>query len=203
MSDENIETPESTLKSLKEEAESLGLEVHHRASEETIQNQINAYYAEQFKAQQEKAESPEPVAANIPDQPIKAKTAKEFAQERFAKRKAHARAMRRVRVTCMNPARKKEQGALVSTGSAKIGKIAKFIPFDRPWYVPNMLINMLEEAKHSVFYDVPDGQGGNIRKSRLVNTYAIEYLDPLTDEELKELAQRQRMRSQDERAAAA
>jgi hypothetical protein len=44
-----------------------------------------------------------------------------------------------------------------------------------------------------MFSTTKDSHGVDVVKSRLVKTYAIEELKPLTEKEMKELAQRQAM----------
>jgi hypothetical protein len=93
----------------------------------------------------------------------------------------------------MDPDRREHQGAVYSVGSSKLGKIAKYVPFNTPWYVPKAIVEVMQEAKFSTHHNVPDGMGGTVKKSTLAPAYNIEILPDLTEDELKELAQRQAM----------
>lgn len=193
-------------KELVKQAKELGIEVHHRWNNETITNKINSELAELYKANLEaaqaqvdsleeetQAEVPQE-APTLPKRPVRALTKAEFREADFQRRKRDAQRLIRVRVACMDPDRRKHPGAVYSTGSSKMGKIAKYVPFNVPWYVPKAIVEILKEAKFSTYYEVPDGNGGMRAESRLIPTYSVEILPDLTENELKELAQQQAMR---------
>ena len=120
---------------------------------------------------------------------------KQFQEEQLALRKANAGKLVRVRVTCMNPAKKEWDGEIISVGSAKIGTYKKFVKFNAEdgWHIPHIIYQYLKEKKCSIFQTVIDAKGQKIRKSKLVNEFSIEVLPPLTKEELKQLAIQQAM----------
>ena len=122
-------------------------------------------------------------------------TEKEFKEEEFRLRKQNAGKLVRVRVTCMNPAKKDWDGEIISVGSAKIGTYKKFVKFNTEdgWHIPHIIYEYLKEKKCSIFITVVDQKGQKVRKAKLVNEFSIEVLPVLTKEELKELAQRQAM----------
>jgi len=122
-------------------------------------------------------------------------TEKEFKEEEFRLRKQNAGKLVRVRVTCMNPAKKDWDGEIISVGSAKIGTYKKFVKFNTEdgWHIPHIIYEYLKEKKCSIFITVVDQKGQKVRKAKLVNEFSIEVLPALTKEELKELAQRQAM----------
>lgn len=197
---------DTTLKQLRKEAEDLGLTVHHRANEETIQNLINAELAKRFRNQEvEAAEEVEaatdeieqdvPVEAPVrPSHKIRAKTAAEIRQDLIAQRRNKAAALVRIRVQCMDPNKREYEGDVFSAGNAKIGSFKKYIPFNGvDWHAPRIIVDVLKGKKCSQHRNVPDGQGGYRRESFLTNAYSVEELPPLTPEELQELARKQAM----------
>ena len=101
----------------------------------------------------------------------------------------------RVRITCMNPAKKEWEGEIITVSNSVIGTIRKYIPFnaDDGWHVPQAILNMLNERMCQVFNSVPDGKGNMVRKGKLVKEFSIEVLPDLTPSELYDLAQRQSM----------
>lgn len=101
----------------------------------------------------------------------------------------------RVRITCMNPAKKEWEGEIITVSNSVIGTIKKYIPFnaDDGWHIPQVILNMLNERMCQVFNSVPDGKGNMVRKGKLVKEFSIEVLPDLTPSELHDLAQRQSM----------
>lgn len=99
----------------------------------------------------------------------------------------------RVRISCMDPAKKSWTGEIFTTGNSKIATVRKMVPYEKPFHVPQIILNMIRQRKHQLFYDFRLPNGKDERRSRLVNTFSVEVLDPLTEKELHELKQRQLM----------
>ena len=101
----------------------------------------------------------------------------------------------RIRVTCMNPAKKEWEGEIITVGNSAVGTLKKYIPFnaDEGWHVPNIMYEALKERQCQVFVSTKTKNGVTIRQGKLIKEFAIEVLPPLTEEELKDLAQRQAM----------
>ena len=95
----------------------------------------------------------------------------------------------------MNPAKAEWDGEIFVAGNSLIGSIKKFVPFnaDDGWHVPNIILQMLRERQCQIFVTEKDSRGNKIRKGKLIREFAIEVLEPLTEEELHDLAQRQAM----------
>lgn len=107
--------------------------------------------------------------------------------------KADALRLIRIRLQCMNPAKKEWEGEIISVGNSVVGTVKKYIPFnaDEGWHVPKMLFDYLNEKQCQVFVTVKDARGNSIRKGKLIKEFAIDVLPPLTEGELKEMARRQ------------
>ena len=101
----------------------------------------------------------------------------------------------RCRITCMNPHKKNWTGEIVSVGSARAGTYKKLIPFnlEEPYHLPKMIFDFLKEKKCRIGTTVRMPNGQEVNRYKLVNEYALEVLDPLSPEELEDLAQRQAM----------
>ena len=76
-----------------------------------------------------------------------------------------------------------------------VGTFKKYVPFnaDEGWHVPRIIYEQLKDRECQVFTTVRDSRGNSTRKGKLIKEFAIEVLPNLTEEEIKELAQRQAM----------
>jgi len=97
-----------------------------------------------------------------------------------------------VRIIAHNnsPLMKEWQGEIL-TASNDLGTWRKYVQFDVEWHVPTIILNLMREKKYSHFYSKKNSEGQTIRKVRMLPTYNIELLEPLTKEELKDLAKLQ------------
>ena len=174
-----------TLQLARDRAVELGIKVHHRANEATIRKAIESHLAKEV-------ETDPGIKRNAPAfGKGKVMNRKEFLQEELSRRKRSVGALKRIRVTCMNPTKSDWDGEVLSVGSATMGTWKKFVPFNgKPYHVPQMIYDMLKERKCTIFTTVRE-RGQNFKKPELINEFAIHDLEPLTQAELKELAQRQ------------
>lgn len=118
----------------------------------------------------------------------------ESVAERRLRMKRHANELIRIRVTCMDPAKKEWEGEIIGAGNNLVGTLSKFVPFgiDDAWHVPRIMYNVLRDRMAQIFITVTDPVSKQkIRKGKLIKAFAIDVLDPLTPEEIQELAARQ------------
>lgn len=109
------------------------------------------------------------------------------------RKRNHALALIRVNLTCMNPAKREWDGEIFTVGNGLIGSISKFVPFNTEdgWHIPRIMYNMLRDRECQIFVTITDERRNKVRKGKMIKEFAISVLDPLTPEELKELADRQ------------
>lgn len=108
--------------------------------------------------------------------------------------KRHANELIRIRVTCMNPAKKEWEGEIIGAGNNLVGTLSKYVPFgaEDGWHVPRIMYNVLRDRQAQIFITVTDPiSKQKVRKGKLIKEFAIEVLEPLTSDELAELAARQ------------
>ncbi|MFW9600935.1 MAG: hypothetical protein ACMV1B_01275 [Prevotella sp.] len=163
---------EQELEMLKTRASLLGVKYHPSISVDKLREKIDAL------------DSTEDVVTKVPSE-----------EEKRITLIREANKLVRVRITCMNPAKKEWEGEIITVSNSVIGTIRKYIPFnaDDGWHVPKAILNMLDERMCQVFNSVPDGKGNMVRKGKLVKEFSIEVLPDLTPSELHDLAQRQSM----------
>lgn len=107
----------------------------------------------------------------------------------------HERHMKliRIRVTCMNPAKKELKGEFFTVANKHLGNVTKFVPFgeatENGYHVPEIIYKMMQRRKYVSITTVKDkGTGYERQNKTLVREFAIEVLPPLTESELQSLA---------------
>ena len=76
----------------------------------------------------------------------------------------------------------------------------KYVAFDIEYHIPRIIYNYMKEKEYIQFVKVKDKKGNTNTTSRLAKEFNIEILPQLTEQELKELAQRQAMAAGDANA---
>jgi len=188
---EDFETTEvevDELAMLKQRADIMGIKYHPNIKLESLKAKINDKL-EGITEDQADEEVETIIAANGATP-----TAKESADQARINRKHEALKLVRIRVACMNPVKANMKGDIFSVGNAELGMLKKFVPFnaEQGWHVPNLILQELKDKKFVSHYTVKVGNK-TVNKNKLVPEYSIEILDPLTPEELKDLANRQLM----------
>jgi hypothetical protein len=174
------ELEKAELEAAKSQATALGVSYHPSIGLEKLQEKIASAIEEN--------EAP----AEIVEAPVKAAKKLSEAEIKLAVRKK-ATALHRVIITSMNPNKSQWQGEVFTTGNAAVPTIKRMVPFGVEWHVEDMLLNMIEERQFQSF-STKKGPGGTVvNTSGLIKEFAVNRLAPLTEKEIKELAQRQAM----------
>ena len=171
------------LDALKARANLLGVKFHPSISLEKLREKVNAAVTSDGAAtSEEEAKDP-------------AEPKQETIGEKRKRLKTEALKLVRIRLTCLNPAKKEWEGEIITVGNSLIGSVKKFVPFnaDDGWHVPHVIYQQLKERQCQIFQTATDARGNKVRKGKLIKEFAIEVLPPLTKEELEELARRQAM----------
>ncbi len=166
--------------SLKKRADLMGISYHPSIGVEKLREKL--------------ATALNPSAAKEEETPVAAPVvAKETDGQRRLRKKQEASELIRIRVTCMNPAKKEWAGEIFTVSNATVGTFKKYIPFnaDEGWHVPRIIYNQLVARQCQVFVNKKDGRGNTSRTGKLIKEFAIEVMPSLTPEELHDLAQRQ------------
>lgn len=99
----------------------------------------------------------------------------------------------RVNIMCMDPMKKEYEGEIFQASNSVVGTVKKMVPFNTDFHVPQILLNGIREARFQTFVERKDAKGRVAKEGKLMPTYAVNVLEPLSEKELKELAQRQAM----------
>jgi len=198
------------LQILKDRAEKMGMSYHPKIGLETLRNKINAKLqgndapAEpdvSINVDSAKPGTEETVIATIPEVPklseaqIASKKENVILTPRERRRQKIESATRlvRVRISCMNPNKKAWEGEIITVSNSAVGSLKKYIPFNNEegWHIPYMMFLHLKERQCQIFVQKRNHRGQKVMQPKLIKEFAIELMDDLTAEELKDLGQRQ------------
>lgn len=174
------ESPAEALAALKTRADRLGIQYHPSIGYEKLSEKVTAALTAAT------TEQPQQPKAVVMDQT-------ETLNEKRARKKREAFKLTRIRITCMNPAKREWEGEIFTGGNDEVGSVTKYVPFnnDEGWHVPQILLNIIQDRQCQVFHSVRQPNGTSVRKSKIIKEFAVEILDQLTPEEIKDLALRQ------------
>lgn len=182
--DQEVEILQDELATLKARADKLGISYHPSIGLEKLRDKVIAALADV------------PLASDDLVAPVVAPAVEVESEGARRKRMKNASLeLIRIRVTCMNPAKKEWDGEILTVGNRLVGTVKKFVPFnaDAGWHVPRIMLDMMQARQCQVFTTLKSAHGVSIRQGKLIKEFAIEILDPLTTDELHDLAQRQAM----------
>lgn len=186
-------TPDE-LTLLKETADELRIKYHPNIGLEALREKIEAYHNEP------KADEPADIGAT-PEELIAGYQESQRANlsPSQLRNEAYKECNRLVRVVvnCMNPTKRDWPGEMIEVSNSLVGTFKKFIPFNNAagYHIPHIIFQALKERKCQIFVNGTDSNGNPTKRAKLISEFAVEVLDPLTEAELKELAQRQLMAS--------
>ena len=99
----------------------------------------------------------------------------------------------RVVVTPNDPTMVNYPGLIFSVGASGLNNgrmIKKFVPFNNEegWHVPQIILNQIEYGQMQKFRTVTRANGEKVLEPYLTKKFNVRILDPLTPEELKQVA---------------
>lgn len=180
--DEPKVEPVDRITKLKERAKQIGLSHSNNIGEETLAKMIEDHLS--GNAQEE-------VKEDTQDEPEKKET---FAEIRMRKYKEASKLLR-VRITNHNPQKKDWTGEYITIQNSIMPKLTKFIPFgeatDNGYHVEKAIVDMLKQREYIRVTKTRDSNGNEIINKKWAPEFAITILEPLTESELKSLANKQ------------
>lgn len=185
---EDLALKAAALEDLKERATKLGIKFHPMIGEDKLREKVaEAMTRLDGENTPDSGESDEVAATSVYVSP------KETKAQQAYRLKSEASELIRVRVTNMNPNKREWEGEIFTAANSVVGTFRKFVPFNVPWHVPRIILEQLRQRQFQHFTTETDQRGNKVRRGRLIAEFAIEELSPLSEKELKELAQRQAM----------
>lgn len=164
---------------LEARAKVLNISYHTNISTEKLRERVNAAIS---GTREQDSERP-------------AKDESDVARRSRLKKKASR--LIRVRIHCNDPAKKDWPGEYITVGNNAVGTYRKYVPYnqDEPFHLPEIIVNALREKRVQVFATKKSKNGIPVRESKSIAAYAIEIVQPLTEEELAQLANSQMARN--------
>jgi hypothetical protein len=186
--DPNTETesnPTEELAVLKERAKMLGISHGNNIGLESLRKKVN----DKLNGVSE-TETEDPTSVG----PIREKTKAEKEQELRTHLIKESMALVRCKIYNLNPDKRDLKGEIITVANKYIGKVQKFIPFgeetDNGYHIPKVLYDdLIQRQYQDIRSKEKNGKVEIIR--RMAPEYNIVVLDPLTPEELAELALKQ------------
>lgn len=198
-------------------SEKVGVKFGYNAKEETLRRNLNrelAYYHTSVEKFEENAMLLEDIEKFLQETPkdesyIDPEVAKlkSLSFEEVEKKKAEKdkeqltkKAMKlvRVQIACNDPNKREWEGEIFTVRNAVLPEVKKFVPFNVPTHIPQILLNMIKEKELQTFVTVKNPNGTTTKKSRLIPMYAIQELPPLTPEELEAIKRKQLVENRNE-----
>lgn len=181
MTDENDGLVQDELATLKERADKLGIKYHPSIGVATLREKVNAALEEARPGEVETTSTEEADGG-------------ETRAQRIGRLRKEASKLVRIRVTCMNPNKKDWEGEIFTASNAVVGTFKRYVPFnaDEGWHVEQIILEQLKQRQCQVFVK-KRARGVTTSEGKLIKEFAIEVLPPLTEAEIKDLAQRQAM----------
>ena len=144
---QDTELTQDELTTLKARADMLGISYHPSIGVEKLKAKIEAKLSDAPEETDEPEVKPQVQAPGV---------AVETEGQKRQRLRKQAAELVRIRVTCMNPAKREWEGEIITAGNSAVGTFKKYIPFnaDEGWHVPRIIYNHLVERECQVFVTI-------------------------------------------------
>lgn len=175
--EEDTELNMDELTLLKRRADQLGISYSNNIGLETLRERVRNATSDGEQEPEDKEEAVKKTASR-------------------AQLRREAQKLIRIRYTNMNPRKKDVPGEIFTVANGVIGTVKKYVPFgevsENGWHVPYVIYKMMKRRTFTTTVTKRDDKGRPYQTSVERKEFAIEVLDPLTKEELEQLAKDQR-----------
>ena len=170
---------------MRQELKDNGVTLHHKTGTKKLASTLAEVRTKEYK------EDPKKSDLTSPSEAAKAAKAKHLAAMQTPEKLAMK--LVRVVVTPNDPTMVNYPGLIFSVGASGLNDgrmIKKFVPFNNEegWHVPQIILNQIENGQMQKFRTVTRANGEKVLEPYLTKKFNVRILDPLTPEELKEVA---------------
>ena len=167
---------QTELESLRERADLMGLKYHPRAGVEKLKEAINAKLT---------GESDEDEASEADKKSLTKRQTREVKRKEVRK---EAGRLIRFTLSCNDPQFSSRGGIMKEVGNSLIS-FKKFIPFDTAFHAPKIIVDHLKSCTYTKSVESKDKTTGRkVVKYIVAKQFVLDILEPLTQEQLKDLA---------------
>lgn len=171
---------------LMKQADQLGVTYRSNIGIETLRAKIAA----KLNDEPEELDDDEEEQQAAPKK--KAMTKAEIIQAERDRQAKEQMALVRVRIACLNPAKREIKGEIITVANRFVGTVRKFVPFgeatDEGYHLPKILLKELKSRKFNSVTTKKGPNGQMLPVQRMVPEFSIEELEPLTQEQINKLA---------------
>jgi hypothetical protein len=170
---------------IRQELADNGVTLHHKTGTKKLASTLAQVRTKEYK------EDPKKSDLTSPSEAAKAAKAKHLAVMQTPEKLAMR--LTRIVVTPNDPAMVNYPGLIFSVGATGLNNgrmVKKFVPFNNEegWHVPQIILNQIENGQMQKFKTVTRANGEKVLEPYLTKKFNVRILDPLTPEELKEVA---------------
>lgn len=185
---------------LKQRARLMGIDFSPNIGLETlkkrVQDKLDGITEDEWASQADGPNALEQAAAKMNQEGAVAPAVKDRPMTLLEYQTAEQMRLIRCRITCMDPKKKDLQGEFFTVANEVLGTVRKFIPFgeatEEGYHIPFILYTMITERKFLNITSKRNRRTGTMETSTAwAKEFAVEVLEPLTKEELNNLAQAQ------------
>jgi len=160
---QETKTP-SELELLKAQADSYGIEYKNNVTVKTLKKLISEHFNNETQ---------------------------DDANQALMELENEAKKLVRVIVTPIDPLKAHLEGDYFSVGNSFIGTISHYVPFNKEWLLPNMLVKNIQEREYQHIQTKEAKTGIATMIPKFVKAYNVQILPLPTPEEIAELAKQQ------------
>lgn len=202
---ENTEAQVSELDLLKQRARMMNIEFSNNIGIDSLRARVDARIDEDTaSATHNDNDDDDTIDGNVPDPfsgseevaaaPVKKPVAAVKEKKMSLRAFMHKTQMKlvRCRITNMDPKKKDLHGEIFTVANSHLGTVRKFIPYgevsDNGYHIPYCILKQLQARRFLSIRTPKDSKGQIQVKQSWAKEFAIEILDPLTKDELHDLA---------------
>jgi len=176
---------------LKQELKDNGVVLHHKTGTKKLAATLAKVRTDEYKEDPNSAIPPKKDSLSESTEASRDAKAKHLAAMQTPEKLAMK--LVRVVVTPNDPSMVNYPGLIFSVGASGLNNgrmVKKFVPFsnEEGWHVPTIILNQIIHGQMQKFKTVTRANGEKVLEPYLTKKFNVRILDPLTPEELKQVA---------------
>ena len=180
-----------TDEEIRQELTDNGVTLHHKTGTKKLASTLAKVRTDEYKEDPNSAIPPKKESLSESTEASRAAKEKHLATMQTPEKLAMK--LVRVVVTPNDPAMVNYPGLIFSVGASGLNNgrmVKKFVPFsnEEGWHVPTIILNQIIHGQMQKFKTVTRANGEKVLEPYLTKKFNVRILDPLTPEELKQVA---------------